>query len=663
MQIVVTRPLTDSEKSQLQSQGCRAEDWNTIRVTEAFLPERVSDSFFSGEIFLGRFDGSFETEDGVSRPAGIYDTRLHQCRIDDNARICNVANLANVDVESGAVIENVSTLAVEGETTFGNGIRIDVFNESGGRAIKIFDRLSAQLAYLMIFYRHRPELIRRLESLVDATIAAKRSDRGTVGKGSRIRNCGTLLNVTVGPFARIEGALQLENGTVASREEAPVFIGAGVIARRFIVQSGSRVDEGALLTSSFVGQNVRMGKQYSAENSVFFANSELFHGEGCSVFAGPYTVTHHKSTLLIAGFFSFYNAGSATNQSNHMYKLGPVHQGILERGSKTGSFSYLLWPSRVGAFTNVIGKHYSSFDTSDLPFSFINEENGRSVVVPGMNLFTVGTKRDGMKWPSRDGRKDPDRLDRIHFDVLSPYTVGSMVRGAKKLRELAGQVPQSQEYVPWNGISVNRLMLKTCIKYYEMGIQVFLGDMIAAYLESFSEQVTYEEIRKGLNTSPDRWSEEWIDAAGLLASPARIESLTAAAEKGEVADLKDFERRLDDVHSAYKKDAFEWCVSLAAHRRSTKPGELTAGHLREILSEWKTACLKLNNMILQDAGKEFSASSTIGYGRDGGEEERRADFEAVRGSLEGNAFVQTLRRESENVSGRAEKLLKMLERF
>ena len=381
------------------------------------------------------------------------------------------------------------------------------------------------------------------------------------------------------------------------------------------------------------------------------------------MFAGPYTVTHHKSTLLIAGFFSFYNAGSATNQSNHMYKLGPVHQGILERGSKTGSFSYLLWPSRVGAFTNVIGKHYSNFDTSDLPFSFINEENGRSVVVPGMNLFTVGTKRDGMKWPSRDGRKDPDRLDRIHFDVLSPYTVGSMVRGAKKLRELAGQVPQSQEYVQWNGIAVNRLMLKTSIKYYEMGIQVFFGDMIAAYLEGFSEQVTYEEIRKGLTVPTDRWSEAWIDAAGLLASPARIDLLTAAVEKGEVSGLADFERRLDLLHAAYAKDAFEWCISLAAHRRSTKPGELTAGHLREIISEWKTACLKLNNMILQDAGKEFSASSTIGYGRDGGEEERRADFEAVRGSLEGNAFVQTLRRESENVAGRAEKLLKMLERF
>ena len=96
--------------------------------------------------------------------------------------------------------------------------------------------------------------------------------------------------------------------------------------------------------TSFVGQGVQLGKQFSSENSLFFANCEGFHGEACSIFAGPYTVTHHKSTLLIAGIYSFYNAGSGTNQSNHMYKLGPVHQGVLQRGSKNGSFSYMRWP-------------------------------------------------------------------------------------------------------------------------------------------------------------------------------------------------------------------------------------------------------------------------------------------------------------------------------
>ncbi|MCK4489001.1 MAG: DUF4954 family protein, partial [Anaerolineales bacterium] len=42
------------------------------------------------------------------------------------------------------------------------------------------------------------------------------------------------------------------------------------------------------------------GKQFSAENCAFFANCEGFHSEAVSLFAGPFSVTHHKSTLLIA---------------------------------------------------------------------------------------------------------------------------------------------------------------------------------------------------------------------------------------------------------------------------------------------------------------------------------------------------------------------------
>jgi hypothetical protein len=115
---------------------------------------------------------------------------------------------------------------------------------------------------------------------------------------------------------------------------------------KFIVCSDSVVTESTIVDKCFVGQGCYLGKHYSAENSLFFANCGGYHGEACSIFAGPFTVTHHKSTLLIAGIYSFMNAGSGSNQSNHMYKLGPIHQGIMERGSKTTSDSYLLWPAQ-----------------------------------------------------------------------------------------------------------------------------------------------------------------------------------------------------------------------------------------------------------------------------------------------------------------------------
>ena len=55
-----------------------------------------------------------------------------------------------------------------------------------------------------------------------------------------------------------------------------------------------------------------------------------------------------------------------------MYKLGPIHQGTLERGAKTTSDSYILWPARVGAFSLVMGRHVNHADTSNLPFSYLN---------------------------------------------------------------------------------------------------------------------------------------------------------------------------------------------------------------------------------------------------------------------------------------------------
>src|SRR6185369_5513270 len=225
-------------------------------------------------------------------------------------------------------------------------------NEGGGRGVPLYPELSSQVAHILAMHRYRPNLIKKIEALISARTAKAKADRGSIGAGATLRGVKTMLNVAVGPAAKIEGAEVLENGTILSEAKAPAVVGSGVVARQFVIAEGASIADGAMIAHCYVGQGTKMGKQFSGENCLFFANCEAFHGEAVASFFGPYTVTHHKSTLMIAGQFSFYNAGSGTNQSNHMYKLGPLHQGILERGSKTGSFSYLLWPSRVGAFSD-----------------------------------------------------------------------------------------------------------------------------------------------------------------------------------------------------------------------------------------------------------------------------------------------------------------------
>ena len=264
----------------------------------------------------------------------------------------------------------------------------------------------------------------------------------------------------MGAASVIEGVDRLENGSINSCAEEPIYIGPGVSAEDFIVCCGSQVTDGAIISKCFVGQGTVLGKHYSAENSVFFANCGGFHGEACAVFAGPYTVTHHKSTLLIAGLFSFLNAGSGTNQSNHMYKLGPTHQGVVERGSKTGSDSYMLWPAKVGAFTVVMGRHYRNSDTSDLPFSYLIEHEDESVLIPGVNLRSVGTVRDAKKWPRRDLRKGPRNLDFINFKLLSPYTVQKMLNGCTILANLRATSGQHTEYFTYHSVKIRNSSLE-----------------------------------------------------------------------------------------------------------------------------------------------------------------------------------------------------------
>lgn len=227
------------------------------------------------------------------------------------------------------------------------------------------------------------------------------------------------------------------------------------------------MDDGGYADPLFVGQACKLGHNYSASDSLFFSNCQGENGEACAIFAGPYTVTHHKSTLLIAGMFSFMNAGSGSNQSNHMYKLGPIHQGTLERGAKTTSDSYILWPARVGAFSLVMGRHVNHSDTSNLPFSYLIEQNNTTYLVPGVNLRSVGTIRDAQKWPKRDQRTDTNKLDFINYNLLSPYTVQKMLKGRETLKNLRYASGELSDIYSFHSAKIRNSALVKGIGFYE----------------------------------------------------------------------------------------------------------------------------------------------------------------------------------------------------
>ena len=632
------RSLTEKEIATLTVYGCSAESWQNVVVAEDFSPAYISNVHFSGNVHLGTFSKTFELPGGLKKHAGLNNCILHNCIIGNDVYIDKIDNyIANYSIGNGSYIENVNLILVDGVSSFGNGVKVPVMNEGGGREIPIFDFLSAPLAYILTLYRHRPELIQNLQKRIDNYATAQQSSTGSIGANVRIVNCGSIKNVRIGDYALIEGASLLENGSVNSNAEAPVVIGSGVKCKDFILSSGVSVTDSTLISKCFIGQGCIMAKHYSALDSLFFSNCQGMHGEATAIFAGPYTVSHHKSTLLIAGMFSFLNAGSGSNQSNHMYKLGPIHQGICERGSKTTSDSYLLWPAKIGAFTLVMGRHYKHSDTSDLPFSYLIENATESYLVPGVNLRSVGTIRDAQKWPKRDNRKDSQKLDPINFNLLSPYTIQKMIRGVEVLKNLQKISGETTEVYNLQNCHIRNSSVRNGIELYNIAINKFLGNSLISRLRE-KEFKNIDEVRAQLKPQTHKGSGEWVDLSGLIAPKNACEELLNSIEQNTLT-LDEIQKSFNDIHKEYYNYEWTWAKEKLEERWGKSIDEVTYEDIISMVEIWKESVVKLDKLIYDDAKKEFNLNSKTGFGVDGDEARKDQDFESVRGSFENNPFV------------------------
>jgi hypothetical protein len=653
----IYRNLTSQEVKILIANGCSCDEWKEVRVKHGFNPASCKNVIFSGKINLGVFNEPFIDESGVSIPSGIRNARLHNCTIGSNVVINNIGDyIANYNIEEKVIIKNCGKIRTEGISSFGNGTSVNVLNETGGRAVKIWDRLSAHEAYIIALYRHRKNTVDNIERMVVDYSSFHSSDTGIIGKYSRIYNSSNIRNVKFGPFSDVEGAITLNEGSVNSSEADPVIIGPGVIMEHFIICSGSKVTEATIIDKCFIGQGCVLAKHYSAENSLFFANCGGYHGEACSIFAGPYTVTHHKSTLLIAGIFSFMNAGSGSNQSNHMYKLGPIHQGIMERGSKTTSNSYLLWPARIGPYTLIMGRHYKNMDTSSLPFSYLIESNDESILVPGINLRSVGTIRDAQKWPVRDMRKDPLKIDQVNFNLLSPYTISKMFEGKVILQKLKSSSPEGTTTFTYNNMKIAGNSLERGINLYQTGINKFLGNSLIKRLEKCDFR-TNEELQHRLKPDRSHGSGEWVDLAGLIAPKKDVDKLLDDIESGLISSLDILAKSFVDLHDSYYKWEWTWACDRIEEESGIPINKLTAGDIITIVKSWQKSVVELDNLLYEDARKEFTLSSMTGFGIDGGAEVKKLDFEQVRGEFESNSVVSAIQDHIKQKSALGEELI------
>ena len=538
------RELTETEIAQLKANGCYSTDWSLLSVAESFDVAKIRNVHFEGEVQIGE-----------------------NCRI-----------------------ENVGIIQTTESATFGEGTVLSVMNEAGNGNIMMYSGLSAQLAAVMMQYEGDKDFTSLIRKMISEEISLSRPRCTTIGDNVTVTGCRELTNVNIGNDCEISGASRLVECTLRSHKSANVFVGDDVICDNVIMQPGASVTDAARLYDTFVGEACHVGRGFTSENSVFFANSYMDNGESCAAFCGPFSVSHHKSSLLIGGQYSFYNAGSGTNFSNHAYKIGPIHYGTMHRGAKTASGAHILWPAQIGLFSMAMGKIQSHPDTRNLPFSYIISQGETTLVVPGRNLTTVGTFRDTAKWPKRDMRATEGRISHVNFDWLSPLTISECIKGKELLNEIQEVQGKNTQLYAIDGGAIRNHALTKGIKLYDLAIKMFIYDSL--------------KDAQALLPTTTSGTGDWLDLAGMLAPATEIDALYNDIMSGNITDIQTLEDRLADIHDQY--ESYRWAFAYNLITKHYGIDTLEDSDINAIRQECASAREEWLLSIRRDAEKEYN---------------------------------------------------------
>lgn len=589
------RELTSKEIDTLEQQGCTAEDWTRVTVDEGFSPEHIRHTEFYGQVQLGRYDADVQISEGFSKHSGICHACLRNVTVGNDCLIERVGGrINNYRIGDGCLISNVSVIETRDDASFGEGSIISVLNEVGDGNVMIFDGLNSQIASIMVKYEQDETFTEAIRSLVRQDIERKKRNAepyrgvGTIGQRVRIVNTGEIVNCHISNDCEINGAARLYDCTLKSDPDAAVYIGTGVICKESVIYNGSSITNNAKLECCFVGEACKITDGFTAENSLFFANCYMSNGEACAAFCGPFSASHHKSSLLIGGMFSFYNAGSNTNFSNHAYKMGPMHWGILERGTKTASGAYILMPATIGTFSVCFGKLMYHPDTRKLPFSYLIAYGDEMVLVPGRNLTTVGLYRDIRKWPKRDKRLQGGKNSLVNFDWLSPFSVGGIMvakRTLESLREVSGDVARYNfhDYV------IKNSSLKKGIKYYDIALRIYMGAVMKRH--------RLEKPRSNVGTG------KWSDLSGLLIPLSEEQRIVDAIRTGQITSIQQIRDEFRQAHENYSEYRWAWSYRLICEYYGLE--EITPEDVERIRLDYISARRAWIAEIRKDAEKEF----------------------------------------------------------
>ena len=590
------RPLTSEEIEVLKSNDCWAEDWTSINVSEDFKPNYMHRVMLYGEVNIGAFNKNVEVSQGFVKHSGINNATLRNVTIGDDCLIENVGNfINNYTIGDDCYISNISTMETTEGATFGEGNLVSVLNEVGEGNVILFSDLNSQLAAFMVKHFSDKELKENIRQLIKTDIENKAPERGQIGSNVKIVNTKEITNCVINDLCEVNGASRLSDCTLLGSVHGNVYVGTGVIIENSIIAEGSSVINSVKIQDCFVGEACQLSNGFTASASVFFANSYMSNGEACAAFCGPFTASHHKSSLLIGGMFSFYNAGSATNFSNHAYKMGPMHWGTLERGSKTASGAYLLMPATLGSFSVCFGKLMHHPNTRNLPFAYLIADGDKMFLIPGRNITTVGLYRDIKKWPKRDLRAPENRKSIVNFDWLSPFSVGEILKGKKILESLREVTGDNVSQYLYHEYIIPASSLHKGIKYYDIALRIYMGAVLKRVLKR-DPSITPPATQTGIG--------DWDDLSGLLLPVSEEERIVNDLQDGTIDSIQQLIERFEEIDANYRQYQWAWTYKMVCDYYGIS--EITLEDANRIHEDYIKARRSWIAEIKKDAEKEYA---------------------------------------------------------
>ena len=679
------RHLTSDEIERLVKNNNAASSWDTIWVTDEFLPRVIKNNNFYGTVRIGRVNNNGLQFHDLRLPIGITNSSIHSCDIGDNCAIHDVHYLSHYIIGDNCMLFNIHEMSATDHAKFGNGVvkdgepesvrvKLQIMNETGCREVYPFDGMIPADAYLWAKYIDDSKLQSRLQHITQRVIDHHRGYYGTVGESCVIKTSEIIKDVKIGSHCYIKGASKLKNITINSSEKEPAQIGENVILVNGIVGYGSRIFYGCTAVKFVIGTNCNLKYGARVIDSVLGDNSTISCCEVLNNLIFPAHEQHHNNSFLVAACIQGQSnlAAGATIGSNHNSRTND-NEVVAGRGFWPGLCVSIKHSSVFASFSLLAKGAYPSELNIKLPFSLVsnNETKGQLEVAPAFwwmsNMYALARNR--WKYQTRDSRHT--KIQNIEFDPFAPDAMEEVLRARKLLEEWVAKAWMRKEGEDIDNYSNEQICAKgkelmngdpALVNGLEVlgegmeksGRKVVIRKPLQAY-KAYTEMIVHYamlNVMKYLETNPklkmstisSRFEGErvrdWVNMGGQLMMASDVDAIRADIRSGRLASWNSIHKRYDEIWGRYQEDKLRH--SLASLCEVLGVESLDARLWKMAIEEEKRIQQYISDQVYETRKKDYLNPFRRATYRN--EEEMIAAI----GPLESNSFVLQMKEESES---------------